>query len=101
MRVGHASEHEVQDRLRDLIFPGLPYDLDVHLTTEDIAIGPPLACRGSTPRSALLISVPIPFYHVALMDVFLVLPTISLPRCIALSLFLDDQLAQRKDCLYQ
>ena len=100
MRVWHASEHEVQDRLRDLIFPGLPYDLDVHLTTEDIAIEP-LHYRGSTPISALLISIPIPFFNVALMDVFRVLPTTSLPRCIALSLFLDDQLAQRKDCLYQ
>ena len=100
MRVGHASEHGVQDRLRDLIFPGLPYDLDVHLTTEDIAIGP-LDYRGSTPISALLTYVLIPFFHVALMDVFRVLLTTSLPRCIALSLFLDDQLAQRKDCLYQ
>ena len=88
------------ESLRDLIYPGLPYDLDVHLTIQDIAIEP-LDCRGSTPISALLISVLIPFFHVALMDVFLVLPTTSLPRCIALSLFLDDQLAQRKDCLYQ
>ena len=100
MRVQHASEQEEQDRLRDLIYMGLPYDLDVHLTIEDIAIEP-LDCSGSTPISGLLISVLIPLIHVALMDVFLVLPTTNLPGCIALSLLLDDQLAQRKDCLYQ